>query len=187
MRPWASRLPSRTCRKPSRSPASLRSSTVDYTVADQLRPRDACVAAERSGHVVAARSDTVDRPREGRCRRQHCRHTNELLRLRILRPEPSADRRDQHDGGNLSGRFLSRLRLVRDVFIRAAANSAEMPNPGVLTQFVGRSGAPGFQPISTTTTRTTISRAGTFRRTPPFRLQVRPFVPMGIVWPVTRI
>ena len=50
---------------------------------------------------------------QGRCRRQHGRHADELFRVRILRPEPSAHRRDQHDRGNLSGRFLSRLRLVR--------------------------------------------------------------------------
>ena len=86
---------------------------VDHAASDQLRPRDACVAAERPGHVVAARRNAIDRSREGRCRRQHRRHADELLCLRILRSEPSAHRRDQHDGGNLGGRFLSRLRLVR--------------------------------------------------------------------------
>ena len=81
--------------------------------ADQLRPAGARVAAECARHVVAARRDAVGRARTRRRRRQHGRHADDLLRLRLLRPEPSAHRRHQHDGGHVGGRVLSRLRLVR--------------------------------------------------------------------------
>ena len=40
-------------------------------------------------------------------------HADHLLRLRLLRPEPSADRGHQHDGRHLGRGLLPRLRLVR--------------------------------------------------------------------------
>ena len=40
-------------------------------------------------------------------------HADDLLRLRLLGPEPPADRRHQHDRRHGGGRLLSRLRLVR--------------------------------------------------------------------------
>ena len=70
---------------------------VNHAASDQLRPRDAGIAAQRPGHVVAARGDAVNCSCQGRCRWQHRRHADELLRVRILRPEPSAHRGDQHD------------------------------------------------------------------------------------------
>ncbi len=53
----------------------------------------------------------VAQPR--RRRRLHRRNPDHLLRLRLLGPEPSPDRRHQHHGRHVGSRLLSRLRLVR--------------------------------------------------------------------------
>ena len=68
-------------------------------------------------------------------------HADDLLRLRLLGPEPAADRRHQHHRRHL-GRRASISTTARSKKCSSArpANSAEMPNPGVLTQFVGKSG-----------------------------------------------
>jgi hypothetical protein len=47
------------------------------------------------------------------------------------------------EGTSAAGFYLD-YGSFEEVFIGAAANSAEMPNPGVLTQFVGRSGGSRF-------------------------------------------
>ena len=46
----------------------------------------------------------------------------------------------QHDGRHSAAGFYLDYGSFEEVFIGAAANSAEMPNPGVLTQFVSKSG-----------------------------------------------
>jgi hypothetical protein len=47
--------------------------------------------------------------------------------------------------GTAAAGFYLDYGSFEEVFIGAAANSAEMPNPGVLTQFVGKSGGNRFQ------------------------------------------
>ena len=149
---------------------------IDDTAADQLRPRDACIAAEREGHVVAARRDTVDRARRRRRRRQHRRHADDYFAYGYFgQNRPLIEGINTTEGTSAAGFYLD-YGSFEEVFIGAAGNSAEMPNPGVLTQFVGRSGGNRLPRICTTTTRTRISRAGTFRRRRRFRLrcQIRP-------------
>ena len=60
--------------------------------------------------------------------------------------------------GTAAAGFYLDYGSFEEVFIGAAANSAEMPNPGVLTQFVGKSGGNQLASTSTTTSRTTTSR-----------------------------
>ncbi|HEX6736940.1 MAG TPA: carboxypeptidase-like regulatory domain-containing protein, partial [Vicinamibacteria bacterium] len=47
--------------------------------------------------------------------------------------------------GTAAAGFYLDYGSFEEVFVGAAANSAEMPNPGVLTQFVGKSGGNRFQ------------------------------------------
>ena len=67
---------------------------------DQLRPADAVVDSERARHVVAAGDDAVGVAQPRRRRRLDGRHADHLLRLRLLGPEPAADRGHQHHRGH---------------------------------------------------------------------------------------
>ena len=71
------------------------------------------LAAQRPRHVVAAGVDPVGHAEPRRRRRRHDGHPDHLLRLRLLGPEPSADRGHQHHRRHLGGRLLPRLRLLR--------------------------------------------------------------------------
>ena len=80
---------------------------------DQLRPADAVVDSERARHVVAAGDHAVGDAESRRRRRQHRRHADDLLLVRLLGTEPSADRRHQHHRRHGGRGLLSRLRLLR--------------------------------------------------------------------------
>ena len=143
-------------RRASRSPANRRSST---------RPKRACrrvyatcgLDSECARHGVAAGGDAVGDRRSWGRGREHCRHAVSIsLRypVRIVR-----HRGDQHHGGTSAAGFISTT-VPLGGLNRCRGNSAEMPVPGVLTQFVGKSVATS-PVISITTSRPRICRART--------------------------
>ncbi len=90
------------------------------------------------------------------------------------------------EGTSAAGFYLD-YGSFEEVFIGAAANSAEMPNSGVLTQFVGKSGGntPSRQPLLRLW-KTRACRAATWRPTRSRRRRAPPFVPTATASPATR-
>ena len=114
--------------------------TVGDAHPDQLRPADAGVAAQRARHVVAAGDHAVgDAESRGR-RRQHRGHADTYFAYGYSgQNRPLIEGINTTEGTAAAGFYLD-YGSFEEVFIGAAGNSAEMPNPGVLTQFVGKSG-----------------------------------------------
>ena len=90
------------------------------------------------------------------------------------------------EGTSAAGFYLD-YGSFEEVFIGAAGNSAEMPNPGV-SDAVRRSQRrrPLVSQSVLRLRERQISRAGTFPARRPFRLQAQRFVLMETVWPATR-
>ena len=129
---------SRRCRKPSRSPAQSPVIDTSATRVQTNYDQQALASLPNARDMWSLLGvDAVGHAEPRRRRRQHRGHADDLLRLRLLGPEPAADRRasTRPKAPSAAGFYLD-YGSFEEVFIGAAGNSAEMPNPGVLTQFV---------------------------------------------------
>ena len=114
--------------------------------AAELQDGAAAVDPQRPRHVGAAGGDAVGDDGPHRRRRQPRRHANRLQRLRPDRTGPGADRRHQHDRrARAAPASTSTTRRSKRRFSAPRGQSAEMPNPGVQSQFIARSGSNQFQ------------------------------------------
>ena len=88
--------------------------------------------------------------------------------------------------GTAAAGFYLDYGSFEEVFIGAAANSAEMPNPGVLTQFVGKSGGNASRSASTTTIEREDIQSQNLDPSRSFPTPGAASVKTATVWPATR-
>ena len=89
-------------------------------------------------------------------------------RVRLRWPGPCVDRRDQHTEGTGGAGFYFDYSSLEEVFLGTSGQSAEMPNPGVQSQFIAKSGGNQFNgeyyiDCATTRCRARTSRTNTRR------------------------